>query len=70
MRFLLRLNNYFNDPRSGAMHSLAPTMRWLAEAGHECRVLTTARLETPMPIPVATHLARLDVRLRRSKPVR
>ena len=33
-------------------------MRWLAEAGHECRVLTTARFETPVPFTIDHHLGR------------
>jgi hypothetical protein len=37
-------------------------MEWLAEAGHACRILTTARFESPVTFTIEEHLARLGVR--------
>jgi glycosyltransferase involved in cell wall biosynthesis len=70
MRVLFALNHYFHDPRPGAFRSLRTIVRWLAAAGHECRVLTTARVETPLVPPVETHLARLGVAPRWVRPAR
>ena len=47
MRFLLVNNHCISDPTAGVTQSLRTIVRWLAEAGHECHVLTTARFESP-----------------------
>ena len=38
-------------------------MRWLREAGHECRVLTTARFESPVTFTIDEHLRGLGAPL-------
>src|SRR5262245_32284725 len=38
-------------------------MEWLAEAGHECRILTTARFESAVTFTIAEHLTSLGVGL-------
>jgi glycosyltransferase involved in cell wall biosynthesis len=38
-------------------------MRWLADAGHECRVLTTARFESPVTFTIEDHLRERGVTL-------
>src|SRR6185369_9333498 len=38
-------------------HSLRTIVEWLAEAGHECRVLTTARFESRVTFTIEEHLA-------------
>jgi len=40
-------------------------MRWLAEAGHACHILTTARFESPVTFTIEEHLNQLGVRLPR-----
>ena len=61
MRFLLINNHCISDPTAGVVQSMRTLMRWLVEAGHECRVLTTARFETPVPFTIDHHLAGLGV---------
>src|SRR3954468_21683000 len=38
-------------------------MEWLAEAGHECRILTTARFESPVTFTIEEHLRERGVTL-------
>jgi len=57
VRFLLVNNHCISDPTAGVTHSLRTIVEWLAEAGHECRVLTTARFESPVTFTIGEHLA-------------
>ena len=43
-------------------------MEWLADAGHECRILTTARFESPVTFTIEEHLAGRGVALDRLEP--
>lgn len=65
MRFLLVNNHCISDPTAGVTHSLLTIMRWLAEDGHACRVLTTARFESPVTFTVEEHLSQLGVPIER-----
>ena len=69
MRFLLINNHCISDPTAGVVQSLLTIMRWLADAGHECRVLTTARFEARVPFTIDQHLARLGVPIQWTGPV-
>jgi glycosyltransferase involved in cell wall biosynthesis len=57
VRFLLVNNHCISDPIAGVTQSLRTIVEWLAEAGHECRVLTTARFESPVTFTIEEHLA-------------
>ena len=61
MRFLLINNHCISDPTAGVVQSLRTLTRWLVDAGHECRVLTTARFEARVPFTIDEHLASLNV---------
>ena len=61
MRFLLVNNHCISDPIAGVTQSLRTIVEWLAEAGHECRVLTTARFESAVTFTIDEHLAGLGV---------
>ena len=61
MRFLLVNNHCISDPTAGVTQSLRTIMEWLADAGHECRILTTARFESAVTFTIDEHLARLGV---------
>jgi glycosyltransferase involved in cell wall biosynthesis len=67
VRILLAIHNVYTDSESGAAHSVRILMRWLAEAGHECRVLATARFDARPP-GIDEHLAGLGVELKRKPP--
>lgn len=56
MRFLLANNHCISDPTAGVTHSLRTIMEWLAEAGHTCHILTTARFESPVTFSIEDHL--------------
>ena len=56
MRFLLVNDHCISDPTAGVTHSLRTIMEWLADAGHECRILTTARFESPVTFSIDEHL--------------
>ena len=56
MRFLLANNHCISDPTAGVTHSLRTIVEWLAEAGHDCQVLTTARFESPVRFTIEEHL--------------
>ena len=43
-------------------------MEWLAEAGHECRILTTARFESAVTITIEEHLRERGVALPALRP--
>ena len=67
MRILLAIHNAYTDTESGAAHSLRILMKWLAEGGHECRVLSTARFDARQP-DIEEHLGGLGVALTRKPP--
>jgi glycosyltransferase involved in cell wall biosynthesis len=56
VRFLLANNHCISDPTAGVTQSLRTIMQWLCEAGHDCRVLTTARFESPVTFTIEEHL--------------
>ena len=56
MRFLLVNNHCISDPTAGVTHSLRTMVEWLADAGHACQVLTTARFESPVTFTIEDHL--------------
>ena len=68
MRILLAVHNAYTDHTSGAAHSMRILMQWLQSAGHECRVLGTARFDGKPPDDLNAHLRELGVPLRRSPP--
>jgi len=70
MRVLLVNNHCISDPTAGVVHSLRTIARWLIEAGHDCRVLTTARFEAPVTFTIAQHLDSLGVPIQRKMPPR
>src|SRR5256885_398864 len=61
LRFLLVNNHCITDPTAGVTQSLRTIVEWLADAGHECRVLTTARFESRVTFTIDDHLASLGV---------
>jgi hypothetical protein len=75
MRFLLANNHCISDPTAGVTQSLRTIVEWLADAGHPCHVLTTARFESPVGFTIEEHLKQLGVRVpqavaaNRSRPV-
>ena len=56
MRFLLVNNHCISDPTAGVTHSLRTIMEWLADAGHACHILTTARFESRVTFTIDDHL--------------
>jgi glycosyltransferase involved in cell wall biosynthesis len=68
MRVFLPVHNYFNDPNTGAMHVLRTLLKWLAEEGATCRVLSTTRLDTAAALDPVRHLETLGVRASRRAP--
>lgn len=56
MRFLLANNHCISDPTAGVTQSLRTIIEWLEQAGHECRVLTTARFESAVTFSIDEHL--------------
>jgi glycosyltransferase involved in cell wall biosynthesis len=56
VRFLLANNHCITDPTAGVTQSLRTIMEWLSEAGHACRILTTARFESPVTFTIEEHL--------------
>jgi glycosyltransferase involved in cell wall biosynthesis len=65
VRFLLINNHCISDPTAGVTQSLRTIVEWLAAAGHECRVLTTARFESPVTFTIEEHLEGLGVEVPR-----
>ncbi len=61
VRFLLVNNHCISDPIAGVTQSLRTIVEWLADAGHECQVLTTARFESAVTFTIEEHLAQLGV---------
>ena len=63
MRFLLVNNHCISDPTAGVTHSLRTIMEWLADAGHACHILTTARFESAVTFTIDDHLRQHGVTL-------
>jgi glycosyltransferase involved in cell wall biosynthesis len=61
VRVLLVNNHCISDPTAGVTQSLRTIVEWLADAGHDCRVLTTARFEARVTFTLAEHLAQHGV---------
>jgi hypothetical protein len=61
VRFLLVNNHCISDPTAGVTHSLRTIMEWLSDAGHDCRILTTARFESPVTFTIEDHLTQRGV---------
>jgi glycosyltransferase involved in cell wall biosynthesis len=57
VRFLLINNHCISDPTAGVTQSLRTIMEWLADAGHACQILTTARFESRVTFTIEEHLA-------------
>jgi glycosyltransferase involved in cell wall biosynthesis len=68
MRILLAIHNAYTDSTSGAAQSMRILMQWLAGAGHEVRVLGTARFDAKPPDSLDKHLAEQGISARRSPP--
>ena len=45
MRILLAIHNAYTDHTSGAAQSMRILMQWMANAGHDVRVLCSARFD-------------------------
>ena len=61
MRFLLVNNHCISDPTAGVTQSLRTIVEWLADAGHACQILTTARFESPVMFTIEDHLEQQGV---------
>jgi glycosyltransferase involved in cell wall biosynthesis len=61
MNIILALNTAFVHPTSGAGRTMMTFMEWLADAGHSCRVLCTARFDGLGPESISAHLDSLSV---------
>jgi glycosyltransferase involved in cell wall biosynthesis len=61
VRFLLINNHCISDTTAGVTHSLRTIMEWLADAGHDCHILTTARFESRVTFTIEEHLAQQGV---------
>jgi glycosyltransferase involved in cell wall biosynthesis len=61
VRFLLANNHCISDPIAGVTQSLRTIVEWLADAGHHCHVLTTARFESAVTFTIEDHLAQQGV---------
>ena len=68
MRFLLVNNHCISDPTAGVTQSLRTIMEWLADAGHDCRILTTARFESAVTFTIDEHLRARGVDVPRLPP--
>ena len=67
MRFLLVNNHCITDPTAGVTQSLRTIVKWLADAGHHCHVLTTARFEAAVQFTITEHLTELGVSIPRTR---
>jgi hypothetical protein len=63
VRFLLANNHCISDATAGVTQSLRTIMEWLADAGHECHILTTARFESAVTFTIEEHLRQQGVDL-------
>jgi glycosyltransferase involved in cell wall biosynthesis len=68
MRILLAIHNAYTDHTSGAAQSMRILMQWMAQGGHDVRVLGTARFDAKPPASIAEHLAEHGVSPRRNPP--
>ena len=68
VRIFLAIYNAYTDSTSGAAHSFRILTQWLSSAGHECRVLATARFDGKPPADIHEHLAQLGIPLSQRKP--
>lgn len=68
MKILLAIHNAYTDSTSGAAQSMRIMLQWLNDAGHECRVLGTARFDGKPPDSLDAHLDGLEIEIRRSPP--
>jgi glycosyltransferase involved in cell wall biosynthesis len=68
MRILLAIHNAYTDHTSGAAQSMRILMQWLADAGHDVRVLATARFDARAPGDVMQHLVEHGISARRRPP--
>jgi len=68
MRILLAVHNAYTDHTSGAALTMRILMRWMAQAGHDVRVLATARFDARPPASLNQHLAEHGISPRRSPP--
>jgi len=66
VRFLLIKNHCITDPTAGVTQSLRTIVEWLADAGHECRILTTARFESRVTFTIEEHLRERGVEVSRN----
>jgi glycosyltransferase involved in cell wall biosynthesis len=56
VRFLLINNHCITDPTAGVTQSLRTIVEFLADAGHACHILTTARFESRVTFSIDEHL--------------
>ncbi len=68
MRILLAVHNAYTDHTSGAALTMRILMRWMAQDGHDARVLGTARFDARPPASINQHLAEHGISPRRSPP--
>jgi glycosyltransferase involved in cell wall biosynthesis len=68
MRILLAVHNAYTDHTSGAALTMRILMRWMAQDGHDTRVLATARFDARPPASLQQHLAEHGVSPRRVPP--
>jgi glycosyltransferase involved in cell wall biosynthesis len=61
VRFLLANNHCISDATAGVTQSLRTIIEWLADAGHACHVLTTARFESRVTFTIEDHLRQQGV---------
>ena len=61
VRVLLANNHCITDPTAGVTQSLRTIVEWLADAGHACHVLTTARFESRVTFSIEEHLGAMGV---------
>jgi glycosyltransferase involved in cell wall biosynthesis len=61
VRFLLANNHCISDPTAGVTQSLRTIVEWLADAGHTCHILTTARFESRVTFTIDDHLRQQGV---------
>jgi glycosyltransferase involved in cell wall biosynthesis len=69
VRFLLVNNHCISDPTAGVTQSLRTIMEWLADAGHVCHILTTARFESSVTFTIEDHLAAQGLDVARLAPL-
>jgi len=69
VRFLLINNHCISDSTAGVTQSLRTIMEWLADAGHACHILTTARFEGAVTFTIEDHLKAQGVMHAAGQPV-